>query len=245
MATIILTRSDADNDRVGVELRACGHDTVSAPMIELRPIVHDAEHLERLATAVRGSTVLLTSATATERWLELRQGPFAGDAPSHYLVVGASSALRLNELDPTVPILAVVPTAAELADAVPSAVRRIFYPCSTARRREGIDPFRERGIDVIELPLYEPVLPADAARRLDRVLSESSPPRVLVFFSPSAVANWFSLRSDILPDSIFVAIGPTTADSLHAHGVTDVTTAGGTGGAALCDAIERSLQRPA
>jgi uroporphyrinogen-III synthase len=189
--------------------------------------------------------VLVTSAHAAERWLALRRTAFADDAPAHYLVVGASAARALAEGDPMVPVLAVVPMASALESAIPSAVRRLVYPCSTARRSEGIEIFRSRGIEVVEIPLYEPVLPAGAGARLADVLARTSPPHVIVFFSPSAVANWFSLRSDILPDSIFVAIGPTTADALRAHGVTDVTTATGTGGASLAEAIDRSLRRRA
>jgi uroporphyrinogen decarboxylase len=242
-SSIILTRSDEDNARTAAALEARGFVVRSAPMIALRPIDVPREHLERLATAVRGSTVLLTSAHATRQWLALRGDVFADDAPSHYLCVGSSSALLLAEGDPTVPILAVVPSASELAAAVPSGIRRLVYPCSRARRDEGVELFRSRGVDVLELPLYEPALPDGAAERLERALRETTPPRALVFFSPSAVANWFSLRSDIPAGSIFVAIGPTTAESLRAHGVSDVALAGGAGPEAIAEALADAIRR--
>lgn len=247
--TIILTRSDDDNARIARQLEGRGLDVRSAPMIELRPIEHSTEELDRYAAEVRESTVLLTSAHATRRWLELRRSAFADDAPANYLVVGSSSSKLLAEDDPTVPIIAVVDAAADIASVVTSvvssAVRTVVYPCSRARRDEGIDLLHSRGVDVLELPLYEPVMPADAGPRLRAALADSVPPRAFVFYSPSAVANWFSLLSDIPPDSIFLAIGPTTAESLRANGVEEIETIGGGDAASLIGAIERSLARRA
>lgn len=241
MPTIILTRSDDDNARTALQLASRGLVAVSAPMIELRSIEPSDDELETVQAGLRSATVLLTSAHATRRWLELRRTAFAEDAPEAYLLVGASSAALLETNDPTIPILAVVGSASELGAVVPRTVRRIVYPCSRARRDEAVQLLSARGIEVFELPLYEPSLPVDAALRMRRALGEPAMPRIIVFFSPSAVVNWFSLRSDIPSDSIFVAIGPTTAESLRAHGVGTITTSGDINGETLADAIERSL----
>ena len=245
MPTIILTRADDDNERTARELRRDDWRVESAPMIELRPIEHDRAELEALAHATIGAIVLLTSAHATRRWLELRHGAFAAATPSGYLVVGASSAALLAAADPSIPVLAVATSAAGLASVLPPGITRVLYPCSTARRDEAIAMLTERSVDVIELPLYEPRLPDGAAARLERILAAATPPTAIVFFSPSAVANWFSLRSDIPSDSIFVAIGPTTAEALRALGVERITTAGGGTGESLVEAIDRSLARGA
>jgi uroporphyrinogen-III synthase len=240
--TIILTRSAEDNARTGRELAARGHATVSVPMIELRPIEQSAERLASLRPSVRDATVLLTSAHATKVWLVMRYEHFDAAAPASYLVVGASSAAMLAERDPDVPVLAVVGSARELST-VASLVRRVIYPCSRVRRDEALEIFADRGVEVLQLPLYEPVMPEGAGDHLARALEESTPPRVILFFSPSAVANWFSLRSDIPPDSIFLAIGPTTTESLRARGVERITTVGGSDGETLAGAIARSLAR--
>lgn len=245
MPSVILTRSSSDNARVAASLSHIRADIYSVPMIELREVSHSREELDGLTAQVRDSTVLITSAHAARGWLDLRQNDFADDSPSSYLVVGSASARMIEERDPTVPILAVATSAAALADLLPSGTSHVIYPCSSARRDEGVDWIRAHGVDIIELTLYEPVMPSDALERMTEALDASTPPRSIVFFSPSAVSNWFSLRSDIPADSIFVAIGPTTAESLRAHGVEGVITAAETDGAALADAVERSLRQGA
>ncbi|MBC8145891.1 MAG: uroporphyrinogen-III synthase, partial [bacterium] len=187
--------------------------------------------------------VLITSAHAARAWLDLRQSLFADDSPCSYLVVGSASARMLEELDPTVPILAIAPSASALAHVLPSGTQHLFYPCSASRRDEGVEWIRAQGVDIVELPLYEPMLPSDAEQRLNTALESSTTPRAIIFYSPSAVSNWFSIRADIPADSIFVAIGPTTAESLRAHRVEDVVVAEGTDSAAIADAVERSLRR--
>ena len=241
MASIILTRTEEENARSARALEAHGHAVFSAPMIELRAIDPGRETLERIARSLDGRSVLLTSAHATGLWLRLRSSVFSTTAPHSYLVVGASSARLLEERDRDVPLVAVASSARELLARVPTSRRRVLYPCSAARRHEIVDGLRQRGVDLIELPLYEPVLPEQARGRLAAVLRLAPTPRVLCFYSPSAVDNWFSLRSDIPPDSIFVAIGPTTAESLRAHGVSEIAVADSADGDAVAVAVERSL----
>lgn len=241
MTSIILTRSDEDNARTARLLEGRGFDVISAPMIELRPIAHEQAELEQLVPAIAESVVLLTSAHATRLWLALRREVFRDGEPEGYLLVGSSSAALLDEGDPGVPVLAVADSAAALGEVTPASIGRIVYPCSRARRDEAIESLRSRGIEVTELPLYEPVVPADALERRDAALSRASHPLTIVFFSPSAVSSWFSLRSDTPADSIFLAIGPTTAAALRAHGVERVVIAGGGDGDALAGAIERAI----
>lgn len=245
MPAAILTRTELDNERTAGALRSLGIEVWSVPMIEHREIAYDAESLEQFGAHARDGVVLITSAHAASLWLRSRNGPLAGFTPSSYVVVGARSATLLREHDAAVPVEAIAPSVEALPGTLPAGISSLLYPCSAIRRDAGIEALRSLGIVVHEMPLYRPVMPVDARSRLLEALDRASRPRAIVFFSPSAVANWFSLRSDIPSDSIFVAIGPTTAESLRAHRVEEVATADEADIAVLAAVVAERLRRGA
>jgi uroporphyrinogen-III synthase len=217
--SLILTRSAEDNARIAPLFERRGFTVYSVPMIELRPLSKDAcgtRHVRRLAG---GEPVVLTSAYATELWLDLRETDFHEHAPAEYYVVGESSAALLREGDPEIPIRAIARSAEDLLRERFDAVERILYPCSTERRDTLVEGLRARGIDVIDLPLYSPALPTASRELLPRILTTVPMPVAIAFFSPSAVENFFRLSPNIPDGTIFAAIGPTTAQALRDRGV--------------------------
>jgi uroporphyrinogen III methyltransferase/synthase len=234
--TILLTRSHEENERIAPEIHRYGFRTLSVPMIEFHPLAVDPLGFRTTNKLTGEEPILLTSSRATGAWLELRSGAFADLHPSGYILVGARSAVMLGDADPDTSILVVAESVADLLSSDHAAeifrgVETIVYPCSSLRREELVEGLRARRIRLCELPLYRPVVPADASAALRRVieplLGEGSDPLAFLFFSPSAVDNFFELLSFPLQSipprrAIFCAIGTTTADALRRKGITEV-----------------------
>ncbi len=239
MPPLILTRSESDNARTAPAFAAEGFDVVSVPMLTFEPLELEDEVL----VGLRGDEpVVLTSARATDAWLDVRR---AGQhRPCCYFLVGERSRVVLEGSDPLVPIAYVARSAADLLNADFEGVDRVVYPCSAERRDELVDGLRERGIDVVELPLYRPGIPSDSADRLHAALATGGDGAVAIaFFSPSAVRNFFALVGEPPPGAIFGAVGRTTAGELAAHGARGVIAAEIPTPEALADAMRRHLEQ--
>ncbi len=200
-------------------------------MIELLPIAVDDSMLRRVG---RGDHVLLTSTFAARLWLDLRRRL---PAPAGYITVGERSAALLRASDPGVPVVATAGSGAELACGDLSGVRRVLYPCSTERRDETVEALTGRGMHLMEFPLYAPVRPAGAGESLRKALDRQKGRITIAFFSPSAVRNCFSLRPGFRGDTIFGAIGGTTATAIRAEGIAEVARAAEPRAGALADAL--------
>jgi uroporphyrinogen-III synthase len=222
-ASIILTRSSEENRRIAPLFEAEGFRVHDLPMIELVPIPRDACGLRSVRRIAGGEPVLLTSSYATDLWLDLRETDFREMPPSAYYVVGERSAALLRDADPDIPIVAVADSGAKLLEICRFAgVTELLYPCSTERRDPLVEGLRARGVHVVDLPLYRPALPEGARARHALVMAQAEPPAAIVFFSPSAVANFFSLRPQNPSDLIFAAVGPTTAEALREAGIASI-----------------------
>lgn len=229
---------------------------MSVPLLEIRDLQINPWEIP---TDFGPFLVLLTSSRSTTRWLAFRQELENRDLRG-CLVVGRQSALRLYDVDPNTPILAISNSAEELLegivnlrrpfphimeDVAPEApdilragseINTILYPCSARRRSEPIVGLRKLGFRVIELPLYEPVLPVENSKLLMNVLADIHRPTTLTFFSPSAVENFFHILSTtgaakgagqrLQKHIYFAAIGETTADALYEQGIEEVIVAG-------------------
>jgi uroporphyrinogen-III synthase len=245
MSSIILTRSADDNRAIAPLFEARGFVVLSAPMIELRPLPKDMCGLRSVRRLAGGEEVLITSAYAADLWLDLRETDFHEHPPAGYYVVGEKSAALLRDGDPETPILAVADSGDELLGhpslAVDAGGRRLLYPCSAGRRDALVDGLAARGFDVIELPLYAPVRPADARDSLLAALASATAsatsPLAIAFFSPSAVESFFSLGVPLPSDAIIAAIGPTTADALAARGVGATVVAGSPRAEAMAEVL--------
>jgi len=243
MPSIILTRSPEDNARIAPLFESRGFEVYSAPMIELRPIPKDACGVRQVRRLAGGEPVLLTSAYATELWLDLRETDFHEHAPAGYYVVGETSAELLREGDPDAPIITVAGSGEELLrDERIAAVERILYPCSTERRDTLVEGLRARGVEVIDLPLYSPALPFESRALLPQILTSAPGPLVIAFFSPSAVHHFFILSPNIPGNTIFAAIGATTAAALRERGIEHVVQPDHPSAEALAEAAREAMR---
>lgn len=219
---VILTRTEEENRRIAPLFASRGFVVHSLPMIELRPLAHDACGIRSIRRLAGGEPVLITSAYAADLWLDLRETDFREHTPRAYYVVGERSAQLLRESDPEVPIVAVADSGEDLLRGSFDGVREMLYPCSTERRDQIVDGLRDRGVDVVELPLYAPALPAGSRDHLGSLWGVLEHPAAILFFSPSAVTSFFSLRPRIPDDLIFAAVGGTTAEALRREGITSI-----------------------
>lgn len=220
MRTVILTRTERENERIASIFEREGFRVVSAPTIELRPLDIDPVRWRR--ELEEGGGVILTSGAATERWLDLRETVLADLPVDCYLVVGRRSAEMLQRGDPGTPITAVADSAAELLESSETFPARILYPGSRARRDELVTGLRLRGSQVFDAVMYEPVLPADGGRAFDAAVRGAKEGCAVVFFSPSAVEGMRSLAITLPKGTIIGAIGATTAAALQRHGYGNV-----------------------
>jgi uroporphyrinogen-III synthase len=238
MPSVILTRSDEENQRCAPHFEAHGLRLLSAPMIELRPIVLDGDEVADTLRNASGAGILLTSSFATRLWLRLRREMPGNLEVAGYYIVGERSAKLLREADPEVPVRLVADSALEFLSQPLEGVQRLIYPCSAMRRDEMVSGLAGRGVAVLELPLYAPERPAGSHEVLRRAAADAEMPIALCFFSPSAVENFFSLPTDFLPGGIFfAAIGETTAESLRRYGVRDVIMPATPESAALAESV--------
>ncbi len=236
---VLLTRSAEENNEIARLLRARGVESLSLPMIEVRDLSPD---LKNLPPKEEECVILLTSKSATERWLNLRMSlPKAGDIRVRtHLVVGRTSASLLLDRHPSARILCLANSIEELLEDVLELHEKshgiakyqkripLLYPCSRLRREVAIDGFNELGYRVYDLPLYEPRLPAASIEKLPRALEALAPDATLTFFSPSAVENFCTAlqRNGMGIERVtgfrFAAIGTTTEEALNSKGIEDV-----------------------
>ena len=236
---VLLTRSVEDNAEVARLLRVRGVESLSLPMIEIHDLSPD---LEKLPPRDEEVVTLLTSRTATEKWLNLRMRlPRAGDLRIRtHLVVGRKSAALLLDRQPNAKILSLADSIEELLEDVLELHEKsrgiakyqkrspLLYPCSRLRREIAIDGFNELGYRVCDLPLYEPTLPSSSITKLPLSLDALAPDATLAFFSPSAVENFFTalkengLGLERVEGFRFAAIGTTTEEALNRRGIEGV-----------------------
>lgn len=245
MSSIILTRSAEDNREIAPLFERRGDTVYSVPLIELRPLPKDMCGIRSVRRLAGGEPVLLTSAHAADLWLDLRETDFREHAPEGYFLVGEESRRLVRDADPAVPIRAVAGSGEELLRLELGGVERLLYPCSTERRDSLVDALRERGIDVVELPIYSPELPAESRRLLPEILAAAAPPVSIAFFSPSAVRNFFAIVPEIPRNAIFAAIGRTTASALREWGVQEIILPERPTSESLADALAAQGDRAA
>ncbi|MGE3800121.1 MAG: uroporphyrinogen-III synthase [Candidatus Kapaibacterium sp.] len=225
MPTLILTRSKADNNRIAPLFKEIGAEVVSLPMIEIRDLPFSLSLLPELSSP---PLILLTSREGAERWLALRtvEAGIGSLKLEGYICVGERSARMIRQREPDENVVAVAESASRLIARLHDSVVRdyqkgrptIIYPCSKLRRDETVDGLTELGFDVVELPLYEPVLPEESVELLSNIQKNIAPKTIVLFFSPSAVENFFRLWPNAGQQVEVAAIGETTGDALREAG---------------------------
>ncbi len=102
------------------------------------------------------------------------------------------------------------------AEIIKQRIERVVFCCGNKRRNELPDALRAKGIEVIEVIVYETKevhLPAMQETLWDAVL----------FFSPSAVSSFFTSNT-LPPQTLCFAIGQTTAAAIERHTINRIIT---------------------
>jgi uroporphyrinogen III methyltransferase/synthase len=105
--------------------------------------------------------------------------------------------------------------------------KRVCLPRAQGARGYLVDALRERGANVLEIPVYETVLPEEASK--EGFLSALAEADTVVFTSPSGIRHAIELlgdEQDLLRSKRLAAIGPVTAAAMQRLGVPAQVTAG-------------------
>jgi uroporphyrinogen-III synthase len=95
--------------------------------------------------------------------------------------------------------------------------RRCMMPQAEGARPFLADWLRQRGADVITLPLYRTVTDMAAGPALRAALTDAVD--VITFASPSAVTAFVTLAGTATPTQMIACIGETTAEAARAAGL--------------------------
>lgn len=261
MAIVLNTRPADQNAELSDLLRRHGFEPLEIPLVGIEPEEEGLARLRKLQP--NGYTgVFLSSPNGfrimkqglleneMERWLKK---PF-------YLVGGKSATLIeeaggkvgffpeeaslagfLKEYSPAAAAKANISDGLAVTGMV--LAQRWLHPCSAATR---LDPaaFKQRGIEVENVPVYRPGLPADAGARLAK---EAGGADAAVFCSGSAVDNLFEAAPETAarlgkPDGILaVTIGPSASEALVRHGVEKFREAAQADNTGLVDALKAAF----
>ena len=235
--TVVLTRTQEDNQEIAPFFEESGIQVISLPMIAIRELQFNAEQFSERRTST--PLVLLTSRRGTEQWLRLRcEDELVKNIEVRgYMIVGKRSEEMIRSAEHDVRVLVVAGSGIELVEKIGggkgdeekeergegrASSEEVLYPCSTVRRDELLMGLNAIGYRVVELPLYEPILPEESREQFSGVLEEFGGQFVIAFFSPSAVENFFSLWEGDPATLECAAIGRTTAAALEDRGITNL-----------------------
>ncbi|MDB5103496.1 MAG: Uroporphyrinogen-III synthase HemD, partial [Fibrobacteres bacterium] len=147
----------------------------------------------------------------------------------------------LKEYSPAAPMHA-AGTGNPIANGLVMA-QRWLHPCSASTR---LDPaaFKQKKIDVENIPVYRPGMSPDAAKRL---AAEGPRADAVIFCSGSAVDHFFQAAPELAsrlgkPDGIIaISIGPSTSQTLSDRGVERCREAVHADNPSLVDALKASF----
>jgi uroporphyrinogen III methyltransferase/synthase len=205
--TVVVTRARAQASAMAARLRELGAVVVEAPAIRTEPLEAD------LPDPRTFDLICVTSPNGAERLLEE-----AGDARAlagpiiAAIGPGTARALRAGGIEADlVPERAVAESLVEALRDVP--VSRALIARAEEGRDVLPDALRERGAEVVVLPLYRTVAePLDDATRLAVQQAD-----YVTFTSASAVRSFLSRAEGIGAGTRFVSIGPATSAELREH----------------------------
>ena len=196
-------RRPAEGDGLAPRLRALGAEVIETPAIAIVDVEWDR------VDPAGYDWVLFTSANAVDRFVSsLRDARAFGTAKVAAIGLATSAALaRRNIVADLVPAEAI---AESLLDALPAGPARALLPRAAVARDVLPDGLRSRGwtVDVVDVYRTEPVAP------------EVVDADVLTFLSSSAVNAYVDANGTNGAPRVIACIGPVTAATARARGLT-------------------------
>jgi len=261
MALVINTRPKDQSGELSELLRRAGFEPVEIPLVGIEPEEEGLARIRKLQP--RGFTGIFLSSPNGLRVLEAELLPNEAEAwikKPFYLVGGKSAPFveslggRVNffpqeaslegflkEYSPSDAAKADVSSGTAAAGMV--LAQRWLHPCSLSTR---LDPaaFKKRGIEVENVPVYRPALPADAGGRLAK---EGAAADAVVFCSGSAVGHFFASAPEMAArlgqaDGLYaITIGPSASKALADRGVDRFSEAPRADNTGLVDALKAAF----
>lgn len=225
--TVLLTRSQEENERTAPLFEAAGLNVWSMPGVAIiapsdwTPVDDAIDRLHEY------DGILFTSGNAVTRLIERLRShrPDGMQAMARLTIaaIGERTADAVEAAGLTVSVVPDIATAEDLSSAIDDSMlrgKRYLFPCSSIARTVLPDALRAAGASVEEVIVYRTVSPVatelDAVR--DRLVDGSI--RVVAFFSPSAVRNVVQLLGlKCLVTARIAVIGPTTAAAARQTGL--------------------------
>jgi uroporphyrinogen-III synthase len=219
---VVVTRPRAQAGGLVERLRALGADTVEIPAIVIGPPADGGAALAQAASdlaAGRYGTVVLTSANGVERLLAEIDDVRAFER-ARVAAVGRSTGAALARHGVAVDVVPGEYVAESLLEALgePPAPqeRRVLLARAAVARDILPDGLRAAGweVDVVEAYRTGPGTAADT--ELDRAAAAGA----ICFTSSSTVENYLTMTGSRPVPRLVVCIGPVTAATARAHGLT-------------------------
>lgn len=184
------------------------------PFITTAPI-----NTEELKKTLKGFlqqniTAIFTSKNAAHAFDQIVNA----EVPWNIYCIGQSTKKAVSKIFGEDNISGTADSASALSDVIlqDKEIKKVIFFCGKQRREELPQNLKAEGIEVEEIVVYETL---ETPQKLSRKMYDG-----ILFFSPSAVASFFSLNKINEQTQIF-AIGKTTADAIHQHIKREITIA--------------------
>jgi len=188
-----------------------GASVIAIPFIAIQPIRGDKKKAEikKWLSHPEPVALVFTSKYAVQFTFEpFSKSGMPGEQHRKIYCLGGVTKEYVARLAGEENIIGVATNAAELAEKIirQEKYKNILFFCGDKRREDLPSLLKAAGINITEIPVYETTLtPVVVNEHLQGA----------VFFSPSAVESFFSVNKPDA-DTIYFAIGPTTASALKA-----------------------------
>ena len=224
---VLVGRARHQASVLSAELHACGADVVEIPFIEIRrprsikPLDHALKNLRDynwlILTSVNGVTAV---------WERLRKLHIRKNSLQHLKIaaIGPSTKKTIQEHGLKVDVMPSEYVAEAVAKALRHKVKSKRVLLARAKVARDVIPLelRKAGARVDVVEAYETVVPANARKKLKRMLAkDSTKPNVITFTSSSTVKNFITLlgtnskQKSKLARIQFASIGPITSATLR------------------------------
>jgi uroporphyrinogen III methyltransferase/synthase len=213
---IVVTRAREQSSALVARLRVLGADVIELPVIEIVDPADGGAALRAAAGAVATyNWVVFTSANAVERFMPLlRDARALGGA--RVAAIGPGTAEALAGFGAAADLVPERFVAESLLDAFPDGAGRVLLPRAAVARDVLPDGLAAKGWDVTVVEAYRTVAGSPSPGALEAARSADA----ITFTSSSTVTNYLDVAGAERVPSLVVCIGPVTAETARAAGLT-------------------------
>jgi uroporphyrinogen III methyltransferase/synthase len=214
---VVVTRGDAEEDRLARGLRALGAEIISCPMFEIVEPSDGGRALERaIATVSSYDWIIFSSVNAVKRFLG-RVDDLRALGSTKVAAIGRSTAREVERFRVGVDLVPPEAVGESLAELFPAGPGRVLFPRAEVAREVVPTALRTKGweVDVVGAYRNSPVQlgPDEIDERV------YDPEVVVTFTSASSVHSFVSSYDPSLVRGTIAVIGPITKAAAEAEGL--------------------------